>query len=63
MPGAHEEIRKEDIGSPGIGVTDSFEPLWECWEPNPGPLQEQVVVTDELSFQHGALPLQRFVDL
>lgn len=37
-----EAIRR--IGSPKIGVTDSCEPLCGCWELNPNPLQEQLVL-------------------
>ena len=30
-------------GSPGTGVTDSFELLCRCWELNQGPLEEHLV--------------------
>lgn len=33
----------ELIGSPGPGVSDGCESTCGCWEPNPGPLQEQKV--------------------
>lgn len=33
--------KSEDIGSPGVGVTDDKEPSCGYWEPNSGPLQEQ----------------------
>lgn len=33
--------KSEDIGSPGVGVTDDNEPSCGYWEPNSGPLQEQ----------------------
>lgn len=31
---------EEDIGSPGAGIMNGCKPPAECWEPNPGPLQE-----------------------
>ena len=34
---------EEGIGSPGTGVLDGCEALYECWDPNPGPLKEQVL--------------------
>ena len=34
-----------------IGITDGCELLYGCWEPNPGPLQEQQVLTAGLSFK------------
>lgn len=40
MPGACRE-KKECIGSPGIGITDGYEPPCECWEVDLGLLQEQ----------------------
>ena len=33
----------EGFGSPGIGVSDSCELPYRCWELNPGPLEEQPV--------------------
>lgn len=43
---------KEDVRSPGTGVTDSHEPSWGCWESNPDPLEEQpVFLTTEPSLQ------------
>lgn len=39
------EVR-ENIGSSGIGVTDSCEQQCRCWELNPG-LEEQVLLTVE----------------
>lgn len=32
---------EEGVGRSGAGVIDSCEPPHGCWEPNPGPLQEQ----------------------
>lgn len=31
----------ENIGSPGTGITDSYENACGCWKLNPDPLQEQ----------------------
>ena len=43
---------KEGIRSPRTGVTDSYELLCGCWELNPGPLEEQLVIlTIELSLE------------
>lgn len=37
------------VGSSGPGVTGDCEPLYECWELNQGPSQEQkVLLTAEL---------------
>ena len=37
--------RPEDgIGSPEAIVTDGYQCRCECWEPNSGPLQEQLVL-------------------
>ena len=38
------ERPEEGIRFPETGVTDGYELLWECWELNPGPLQEQPVL-------------------
>lgn len=35
---------EDGVGSPGAGGTDGWEPPCECWEPNPGPLGEQLVL-------------------
>ena len=41
---------EEGIGYLGTGVTDSYEPLYGCWELNLGSLQEQqVILMDKLS--------------
>ena len=42
---------------PGTRVTDSYEPPCGCWELNPGPLQEQVLLT--ASPAHGGYGWQR----
>lgn len=39
------------IRSPAIVVTEHCEPPGGCQEPNLGPLQEQVLLTTELSLQ------------
>lgn len=36
---------EEGIRFPGTGVTEGFEPLCGYWELNPGPLQEQPVLS------------------
>lgn len=42
---------EKDVESPGIGVTDDYEPLW-CLELNLSPVQEQqMVLTTEQSLQ------------
>jgi hypothetical protein len=42
----------EGVGCPGTGVTGSCELPHGCWELNPGPLKEQLVLlTTELSPQ------------
>ena len=42
----------EGFGSSGMGVTDSCELPYGCWELNPGPLEEQpVLLTNEPSLQ------------
>lgn len=40
---------EEGTGCPGTGVMDSCEPLCGCWESNPDPLQQQVLLTTEPS--------------
>lgn len=35
-----QQRSEEGIGSPGTGATDGCEPPCECWDSNPGPLQE-----------------------
>ena len=35
---------EEGVRVPETGVTDGYELPWECWELNPGPLQEQPVL-------------------
>lgn len=42
---------EEGIGSLYIGVIDGYGPLCECWEWILGPLQEQVLLTNEPPFQ------------
>jgi hypothetical protein len=32
---------EEGIVASGIGIKNGCEPLHICWEPNPGPLEEQ----------------------
>ena len=42
---------EKDVGAPGIGVTDDYEPSW-CLELNLSPVQEQqMVLTTEPSLQ------------
>jgi hypothetical protein len=43
---AHGTLRKpeDDVGSPGIGIRNSFKPLYGCWESNSGPLEERQVL-------------------
>jgi len=49
---------REELGSPGTGVTDSCELPCECWELNPSPLEEQpVLLTTEESLLYPTLPL------
>ena len=36
-----------EVRSPGTGVIDGHELLCEYWELNPGPLQEQALLTAE----------------
>lgn len=47
--------------SPETGATDSRELLFECWEPNSGPLQEQHVLltTEQLSSPHSLFLLNQ----
>ena len=42
---------KKALGIPGTGVTDSCETVCGCWESNPGPLQEQVILPTESTLQ------------
>ena len=43
---------EEGIRSSGTDITDSYEMPCGCWEPNPGPLQEQqVLLSPEQSLQ------------
>lgn len=43
---------REGTLSPGTGVIYGFEPLCECWKPNLGPLEKQLILsTTELSLQ------------
>lgn len=42
---------RRGVSPPGTRVTDSFEPPHECWEPNPGPLEAQQMLTTEPSLQ------------
>lgn len=45
----HSQSLEEDLGTPGAGATGGSEPR-ECWEPNPGSLEEeQVLLTTEPS--------------
>ena len=47
MPGPKRSL-EEDIGFPGTGVTDSFEPPCQCWELNLSPVEGQsVLLIDE----------------
>ena len=51
---------EEDLGSPGTGVTDGYEPLCGSWELNLGSLNEQpMLLTPETFFQP---PLLTFED-
>lgn len=44
--------RSEEALRPlGTGITDSCAPSSGCWKQNPSPLEEQVLITTELSFQ------------
>ena len=47
MPGAQGGWEK-GVRFLGTGVMDVCGCSCECWEPNPGPLQEQVLLTAEL---------------
>lgn len=50
IPGTHSGQKRALESSPIIGVMDGCEPPSECWELDPGPLQEQpVLLTVELS--------------
>lgn len=42
---------EEDIKSLGNGVTDGHETPCVCWELNPGPLYERVLLTTEPTLQ------------
>lgn len=42
---------EEDVRFPVTGVTYACEPLCWCWDPNPDPLAEQVLLTAEPSLQ------------
>ena len=42
------EVRK-GVSHPGTGARGVCEPSCGCWEPNLGPLQEQVLLTAESS--------------
>lgn len=46
------KVIREGIGSSGNGITGTYEPSCGCWESNLGPLQVQVLLTDEPSLQH-----------
>lgn len=35
----------------GTGITEGSELPWVCWEPNPGPLQEQVFLATKPPLQ------------
>lgn len=39
----HIQTSEEAVTHPGLVFTDGCEPPCECWEPNPGPLKEQVL--------------------
>lgn len=51
MPGVFRGRPEKSVRSCGSTVKDSYEPLCGCWEPNSGPLQEQVFVIAEPSLQ------------
>ena len=44
----YPEVRK-GVRSPGTEITDSCEPPCGHWESNPGPLQEQALLTTKSS--------------
>jgi hypothetical protein len=44
-------LQRPEVLCPGSGVTGACELSCECWELNPGPLQEQVFLTPEPSLQ------------
>ena len=62
---------EEGISFPlGNGVTDGYTPSYGCWEPNPDALQEQVLLTTELSsltcvnfFTHSSVISYLFLDV
>lgn len=39
VPGTSEA--REGLGCTGTGFKDAYKPPYGCWEPNPGPLEEQ----------------------
>lgn len=46
--------RRPEVGmpSPGTGITEDYELLCDCWDPNLDPLQEQqMILTSEPSTQ------------
>jgi hypothetical protein len=45
------ERPEEGIGTYGIEVVDCYETACGSWEWNPGPLEEQVLLTTKASFQ------------
>lgn len=50
MPGALKG--QGSVGASGTGITGGCEVPWGCWEPNPGPLEEQrVLLATEPSLQ------------
>lgn len=53
------ESSEEGIGSPKAGVMDGCVPSCGFWELNPGPLQEQVLLTAEPPL-HPFLPSQSY---
>ena len=51
VPGAQRGQKKESDRYLGTGVTDRCKPPCVCWKINPGPRQEQVFLSAELSLQ------------
>ncbi|ERE79937.1 E3 ubiquitin-protein ligase [Cricetulus griseus] len=47
-PEKGQRLAKRGFRSLGTGVTDSCEPPCQCWELNPGPLQELTSPQDKL---------------
>jgi hypothetical protein len=44
-------VSTQGVRSPGTDITGCYEPPWERWEPNLGPLQDQVLVSHAPSLQ------------